>query len=273
MLNGLLPRIITALVMAPLFVWAIFDMPTKYFSYLLLAFVLLGSWEFSKLINLKNHLLRFVYSLSIVLIAITVSNFESIVPFVMYLSIVWWFVNLFWVVSYPQKTSTWFDPVLARLLSGVLLLVPMWLALILLHQNYGPSWFLLLMLVIWAADSGAYFVGKALGRHKLSPFVSPGKTIEGVIGGAVFSMSALILFLQFSEEGQTVMLSDYAGYFFLILIVVGVSVLGDLHESLLKRVSNLKDSGQILPGHGGILDRIDSLTAAAPFFIVGIDLL
>jgi len=150
-----------------------------------------------------------------------------------------------------------------------MLLVPMWVALTSLHANYGSVYFLLLMLLIWGADTGAYFVGRAIGKHKLAPKVSPGKSIEGAIGGILFAIVIMVIFLQIQE----IAISDYAGYLMLAVVISSVSVLGDLYESLFKRTSGIKDSGNILPGHGGILDRIDSLTAAAPFFLLGLSLL
>jgi phosphatidate cytidylyltransferase len=129
------------------------------------------------------------------------------------------------------------------------------------------------MAIVWAADTGALITGKTVGRKKLATLVSPKKTIEGVIGGVFFSMLVLLLFFTLTDVDQGFTTTNYAGYFFLVLIVSCVSVLGDLYESLFKRVSGVKDSGNILPGHGGILDRIDSLTAAAPFFVLGVNLL
>jgi phosphatidate cytidylyltransferase len=151
-------------------------------------------------------------------------------------------------------------------MGGVMLLVPMWVALINLHSDYGGEYFLLLMLLIWGADSGAYFVGRVFGKHKLAPKVSPGKSVEGVIGGVIFAVVIMLIFLQY----QNIAIDNYFGYLLLAIVVTSISVLGDLYESLFKRISGFKDSGNILPGHGGILDRIDSLTAAAPFFLLGL---
>ena len=153
-------------------------------------------------------------------------------------------------------------------MSGVLLLAPMWVSLVNLHLK-GDEYFLLLMLLIWGADSGAYFVGRKFGRRKLAPSVSPGKSVEGVLGGIGFALVVMLVFLQV----QGIATEKYFGYLLLTIVVTSVSVLGDLFESLFKRESGMKDSGQILPGHGGVLDRIDSLTAAAPFFLLGLNLL
>lgn len=262
-------RIITAFILAPLFVWAIFSMSSHYFTQLLLIFVALGAWEFSYLIKFKRLIARLLLVVGIIACALIIQNNVQIIEFVLYLSILWWIVNLYWILSYPNKTNLWFNPFIVRVISGVLLLVPMWVALITLQQQYGSKYFLLLMLIIWGADSGAYFVGKAIGKRKLAPKVSPGKSIEGMIGGIGVALVVMVMFLQY----QNIATKQYLSYLLLTIIVASVSVLSDLFESLFKRISNIKDSGQILPGHGGILDRIDSLTAAAPFFLLGLDLI
>ncbi len=265
----LIQRIITALILAPLFVWAMFAMPSHYFTQLLLVFVALGAWEFSRLIKFKRLVARLSLVIGIVACALVIQNNTQSIKLVLYLSVLWWMVNLYWVLNYPNKTNLWFNPLIVRITSGVLLLVPMWVALITLQQQYGAEYFLLLMLIIWGADSGAYFTGKAIGKRKLASKVSPGKSIEGVIGGISVALVVMIMFLQY----QNIATSQYLSYLLLTIVVASVSVLGDLFESLFKRVSNIKDSGQILPGHGGVLDRIDSLTAAAPFFLLGLGLI
>ena len=121
------------------------------------------------------------------------------------------------------------------------------------------------MLLIWGADSGAYFAGRAFGKRKLAPKVSPGKSWEGVIGGLLTALVAAVIATQWLGA-----VGGLAGFLALVAVTVFISVLGDLSESLFKRVMALKDSGGILPGHGGVLDRIDSLTAAAPIFALGL---
>jgi phosphatidate cytidylyltransferase len=153
---------------------------------------------------------------------------------------------------------------------GLLMLIGVWLALVKLHamEEMGPKLMMFFLLLIWVADSGAYFSGKAFGKHKLAPHISPGKSIEGVIG-ALFGgvLCAVILGSLGWLNVSTPML------ILLCMSTVLVSVGGDLWESVLKRERGVKDSGNILPGHGGVLDRIDSQIAAGPFFLVGLTLL
>ncbi|HIM58493.1 MAG TPA: phosphatidate cytidylyltransferase [Gammaproteobacteria bacterium] len=268
MLSGIAQRVVTALVLAPVFIWAIFALPNDYFSYLLLAFVALGAWEFSRLIKITKPVGRTSLTLFIVGCALVANhhaqNLDNLYV-LLYVSIAWWGLNLFWVIRYPSHAQTWYGSGIIRSMNGVLLLAPMWVALVSLHSK-GGEYFLLLMLLIWGADSGAYFVGRKFGKRKLAPKVSPGKSIEGVVGGVGFALIVMIVFLQ----TQAIDSEKYLGYLVLAIVVSSVSVLGDLFESLFKRESGLKDSGQILPGHGGVLDRIDSLTAAAPFFLLGL---
>jgi len=264
----LLPRILTALILAPLFIWAIFSLPTDYFSYLLLLFVALGGWEFAQLIKIEKPLYRLLVSAGIVGCAVVASEHTQNLQIVLMVSVAWWGLNLYWVISYPNNVQSWYGSGIVRVMGGIMLLVPMWVALTNLHADYSRDYFLLLMLLIWGADSGAYFAGKAFGKHKLAPNVSPGKSIEGVVGGIVLAVIIMLAFLQY----QNIASDAYTGYLLLAVVVSSVSVLGDLYESLFKRTSGIKDSGNILPGHGGILDRIDSLTAAAPFFLLGLGL-
>ncbi len=264
----LLQRVMTALILAPLFILAIFSMSNEYFSLLLLIFVALGAWEFSRLIKINGLVGKLLVISGITACAYLAGANTQNLQTVLYVSMLWWVLNLYWVLSYPKNVAAWFGSGVVRVMSGVLLLVPMWVALINLHLK-GSEYFLLLMLLIWGADSGAYFVGKTFGKNKLAPKVSPGKSIEGVVGGIGFALIVMLIFLQ----AQSISIDKYVGYLLLAVVVSSVSVLGDLFESLFKRVSDIKDSGNILPGHGGVLDRIDSLTAAAPFFLVGLNLL
>jgi phosphatidate cytidylyltransferase len=158
--------------------------------------------------------------------------------------------------------------VLALRLVGLAVLVPPWLALVAVHGSgsLGPWLMLFLLVLIWTADSGAYFAGRRFGRRKLAVHVSPGKSIEGVLGALLLGgLFALACGHALGYAGAAL-----AAFVLLGIATVLVSVLGDLFESLIKRYRAVKDSGGLLPGHGGVLDRVDSLTAAAPFFAVGL---
>jgi phosphatidate cytidylyltransferase len=174
----------------------------------------------------------------------------------------WWAAALVWLARWrPQRPAS--HGALAA--AGVLALVPAWAALVWLHTS-GPVWVLILLGLVWIADTAAYFTGRALGRRRLAPLLSPGKTLEGVWGGllAVGLYSGILALL--------LRLGAVEGVYFVLLglLAAMVSVEGDLMESLLKRQRGVKDSGQILPGHGGALDRIDSLLAAAPVYALGL---
>ncbi|MDH5784983.1 MAG: phosphatidate cytidylyltransferase [Chromatiales bacterium] len=261
-------RIITALILAPLVVWAILSLQNATLSMILGVVFTLGAWEWSRLVGIECHLGRIGYS------AIFPVSFYFYYPllsegtwlqFLLTLAAVWWALALLSVVTFPRSEGLWKSSALARAFAGPFVLIPSWGALTLLHSSYGPGYFILLMLIIWGADSGAYFAGRAFGKHKLAPHVSPGKSWEGVIGGLLTAVVIAVIATQWLDA-----VSGLTGFITLVVLTVFISVLGDLTESLFKRVMTIKDSGTILPGHGGVLDRIDSLTAAAPIFTLGL---
>ena len=185
-------------------------------------------------------------------------------------ALAWWCVALVWVVRFERGLdATALDNVLVSGLAGWLVVVPTWAGLVYLHgsADEGPWRVMLIFLIVWAADIGAYFAGRRFGAHRLAGKISPGKSVEGVAGGmgaaAVLGAGAgFVLGL----PSALIALSAV-----LCVGVAALSVLGDLTESLVKRRSGVKDSGTLLPGHGGILDRIDSLTAATPAFVTGLE--
>ncbi len=260
-------RIITALVLAPIAIGGIFFLPPLGFALFTGAIITVGAWEWANMAGVGSGAGRVVYALITAAILFALLN----VPFevVLWLALVWWLVCFLLVRSYPAGSERWGSlPVRAAM--GLLVLVPAWVGLN--HMRTGGFQFgdsssnLLLILyvfcVVWVADIGAYFAGRAFGKAKLAPRVSPGKSWAGVWGGllAVGLFALLIGFLA------------SAGLSEIFLLVIAslatglVSVLGDLFESMLKRYRGIKDSSQLLPGHGGIMDRIDSLTAAIPMF-------
>lgn len=180
----------------------------------------------------------------------------------------WWVFALAWVFNPGLGSGPGLLPSLGKGLAGFLTLIPAWLSLWVTHGSFpkGPLLVLCLFAIVWAADSGAFFAGSRWGRRQLAGRVSPGKTWEGVIGGlAAAGIVGLLAGWLMGWSGLHLF-----QFVLICLVAVSFSVVGDLTESLLKRHRGLKDSGHLLPGHGGILDRIDSLTAAAPVFLLGI---
>ena len=189
----------------------------------------------------------------------------SIHKVALYFTLAWWIIAFFIVVSHPKNSNLFNQNKSIGLINGLFLFVPMAASLSLLHSQ-DRSFVLLLLLYIWASDIGAYFAGKRFGNKKLCPKVSPNKTWEGVYGGAILTQVIAVVYVLSSI--QSPIAKDFLVFCFLALVVSLASILGDLFESVLKRISNQKDSGTILPGHGGLLDRIDSLTASAPVFLL-----
>ena len=257
-------RIITALVLAPVALGCVLFLPPVAFSVVIALVIMLGGWEWANLSGFQQAWQRVAFAVVIGASCWVVKAMP--VAWVLAVAVVWWFFALYMVKQYPESArlceSRWL-----RLVMGFFTLVPAWTALVELKQiNPDGMSIIMVLLLIWAADVGAYFAGKNLGRHKLAENVSPKKTIEGLVGGllAALCVAAVIgLYYDFS-------FARGLGFLLLTIVVVLVSVLGDLFESLLKRERGIKDSSNLLPGHGGILDRIDSLTAAIPVFTLAL---
>jgi len=259
-------RLLTAALLIPLAVMATLLLENKLFAIVVMLVVVLSTWEYCQLIQIKQLLFKAFYSLLVGIVGLAVGLYESVLMPVLIVSALWWLVNILWIAYYPRFSRYWYSNRPIRLVNGFLIFVPMLAALAAL-QRQSSEMVLLLLVLIWSADSGAFFVGKAIGKHKLCANVSPGKTVEGTIGGIVTTIGVMMPYVALQVENAAS--EQYLIFAILALLVAIASVIGDLFESLFKRISNIKDSGNLLPGHGGIFDRIDSLTAAAPVFYLG----
>ena len=271
-------RIITALVLAPVSIAAIFFLPLKFFMLFAAGIYLLASREWGGFVSNKPStaiLYIFGLILGITLMLMPINNIWDATGAHLYISAglsvaaLWWCLALLLVVKYPASANLWRASKIIKGLFGLLTLVPFFWALVVLrsvniyHDFYfGGELVLYVFLLVWAADTGAYFAGKRFGKRKLAPRVSPGKTVEGFIGGALCSL----VVVSFASVYFAISSDKLVLFFVASIITTFVSALGDLTESIFKREANLKDSGNLLPGHGGVLDRIDSLTAALPVF-------
>lgn len=274
-------RIITALILAPSALFAILFLPLLGFELLIALVVGLGAWEWSSMSGMTRFVTKFTYASVIVAACLILSwvlpihmiwyqgQLNSLYQYILAVAAAWWSISLVMIILYPKFSSVWHTSKILRAIFGLLTLIPTWVAVVTLRTSlydvdpfYGASLIFYVLGIVWAADIGAFFVGVKFGKHKLRPNVSPGKTIEGLMGG-VFASSAIIAFaaLHYHVEPSRIWLHVVVG-----ALTVGFSALGDLNESMFKRCAGLKDSGTMLPGHGGIMDRIDSLTAAFPVF-------
>lgn len=265
-------RVITAIVLALVFLSGLFYLSVTGFALAMGVVVILAGWEWANLAGLKAQWQRLLYAVVVgggLGLAAWHTGFISVgelntqpLQMLLLVACTWWAVALLWVQGYPSSAVLWGHPVI-KMLMGLLVLIPTWLALVFLRGQPAGEWLILLVVVMVAcADIGAYFTGKAFGRRKLAPEVSPGKSWEGFWGGFACSL-LLALIVGYGFGG---------GWLTLAIIAPAslASVLGDLLESMVKRQRGIKDSSQLLPGHGGILDRVDSITAAAPVFALGV---
>ncbi|KZN55738.1 phosphatidate cytidylyltransferase [Pseudoalteromonas luteoviolacea CPMOR-2] len=271
----------TSVVLAPLALLLVFYTPLQLFSLIAGAIVLLGAWEWGSLMGLKKSAHRAIYvSITATLIALLHVHWpiESLwqsgklvadANYLFTLAAAWWIVATLLVFRYPKMARAWSQGYVMPAVAGFLTLVPLWLALNVLRsaeynasEQFGSVLIMVVLGIVWSADIGAYFAGKNLGKRKLMPNVSPNKTIEGLIGGLLTSVVFVLIFCYCSDVAH----KQWLLYGALTVVIALFSAIGDLLESMFKREAGLKDSGSCLPGHGGILDRIDSLTAAAPIF-------
>lgn len=254
-------RVITALILAPLVLLVIFGLPHAITMLVLALLVLAAAWEWSAFPGFTQHSARVTYVAAVFMCIAVLWLFgaeRGELDTVLYAAVVWWLLAMVWIATAPARANR-----AMAALAGLLVLVPVWLALVRLH-SHGPQLMLFLLLLVVAADIGAYFAGRRFGRNKLAPRVSPGKTWEGVIGGFVAAAIMAVVGVWWFDVSPT-------PFMLLCLVVVVASIIGDLTESLFKRHVGLKDSGSLLPGHGGVLDRVDSVTAAAPVFLLGLE--
>lgn len=265
-------RLLTAAILIPIVVWGIMSLGNFHFSLLLGLFLLIGAWEWTRFAGIKQSIFRISYALLIALLLVLswwlwANKAIDAITLILASALPWWIIGLIWVIRYPASELA--GNTYIKLLLGLWVLVPPWLALVVLHgdERFGPVHVLSFLVLIWLADSGAYFSGRRWGKRKLASKVSPGKTLEGVWGALAVSTLWALLIGHYLEVSQAIL------FVILCVMVVLISILGDLLESMLKRQVGIKDSGTIFPGHGGVLDRIDSLTAAAPLFVLGLILL
>lgn len=263
-------RILTALVLAPLVIGSIFYLGTPQLAVFFGIIAALSAWEWSRLSHILTRWPQAGYVVVVMAMIVLLwqlyqgHHLQWIRLFLLVVTGCWLLI-LVGLIGYRQRPLSMTGPPPGLKLGLGLLLIPAtWLGVVLLHQQ-SPVLLLFGLMLVWLADSAAYFAGRRFGRVKLAPAISPGKTLEGVYGALLATVGAALVMAVWLS------LSWVQGLAFgvLCLLTVLVSIAGDLLESILKRQANVKDSSQLLPGHGGILDRVDSAMAAIPVFTVG----
>ena len=262
--SALRQRVLTAIVLIAGMLVALFAMPATAGALALALVMLGGAWEWAGFFGAHPRSPeRIAYAAGMALLmavfwALTEVD-QTLYRAVLWGAALWWLIALGWLFRFPTRI-----PAPVGILCGILVLVPAWLALArLLFEPRGDHWLLFVFVLVWAADIGAYFVGRAIGRVRLAPRVSPNKTWEGVLGGLAAASLAAVFGARWLDQ-------PLAGFFALCVAAALASIVGDLTVSMFKRHAGLKDSSDLLPGHGGILDRIDSMMAAAPLFVLGL---
>lgn len=257
-------RVITALCLVLPLLGALFFLPTSWFALVMIIPVLLGAWEWTNIMGLQKNAAKLLYC-GLFLAGLGAQYlFQS--PLLLILSFAWWVWVVFLVRVYPGHAQLWKRSI-PLALAGWVILMPAWWGMVFIHQQeLGANWLLYAFLLAWGADTSAYFAGRRWGQRKLAPEVSPGKTIEGLLAALVLTAGfSLLVAMQLHDmSGPKVV-----GFLLVSLLTVAASVYGDLAESMFKRLRGVKDSSNLLPGHGGVLDRIDSGTAAVPIFAFG----
>lgn len=273
-------RVAAALVLTPIAIAAVLLLPTPWMAALGAIVFLAGLWEWFKLAEIDDTLARSLLlaaNLALMVAIVWGSRTpEGGLSFVLLklatvIGVVWWLLALAWLRAFNFASDHDSHARVFKLAAGTLAVVPAWCALAWIHAEPSPGrhfppighrWLFIALAIVWSADSAAYFVGRHFGRHKLSPRISPNKTVEGLAGGVAAGVLVAVAFAPLAaatvSQLPAVALAAFAAVLF--------SVVGDLFESLLKRHVGAKDSGDLIPGHGGVLDRIDGVLAALPVF-------
>jgi len=262
-------RIITALILLAVFFPILFLLPAIYIGTFFLAALLIAAWEWSCLLAPEAKRAAWLYalfSLVIILFLLGMQNASWQFALLLLAVIFWFFVAPFILAKGINLSLQQLRPFYVVL--GLILLPSTWFALVFLRE-LGLIFLLTSMTLVWVADIGAYFVGKAFGKRKLAIQISPGKSVEGAIGGLVLSYGYAVLcviYLPFESSlfGAWAIRFGWVPMFLMVTVLVAFSIFGDLFESQLKRLAGVKDSSHLLPGHGGVLDRVDALIPTMP---------
>lgn len=267
-------RVLTALVLAPLIIALVFLTTTLVFAVLLGVIFLAGLWEWTRMSGMRNRPLRAClllgYAIVMVLLWRVVRSDWWWLPALV--GAAWWLIATLWLRNMRFAAERTHAHVALKLLAGLLVVVPAWCAVVALHAGpvaqappYAAWWVVFCACIVIAADSGAYFAGTRFGGRKLAPSISPGKTWAGVYGALACAAVIGLAGGWIAHASKGLLLGVIA----LALVTVVFSIIGDLFESLVKRHAGVKDSGALFPGHGGLFDRMDSLVAALPVFVLG----
>lgn len=262
-------RLLTTILLLPIAIAGILFLPSKYIAVISGALIMIAAWEWLQMSVAKTVKIRLLLLSALALVAYSLLIAGLQPMWMYYFALLWWLCALIGVCYYPNGKGIWKQISLQPLI-GIVMFVPSWLAFNMLNAQvtFGPVWVLLGCALIWGADIGAYCAGKLWGKTKLIQEVSPGKTWAGLYGGlATGCLIMLVFYFWYKPDFNLI----YAMW--LAIITVIFAVIGDLYESMTKRIYGVKDSGKIIPGHGGMYDRIDSMLSAFPIYFLGLQIL